>query len=56
MMYPLLTQTQRKEVKKEGTSDYLSIIDSRLGQDRLGQLLKPCFKYLGINQTHQMLC
>lgn len=45
----------RREERREGERS-LSVIDSGLGQDRLGNQFKSYFKYLGLNQTLKMLC
>ena len=45
----------RREEGREGERS-LSIIDSGLAQDRLGNQFKSYFKYFGLNQTLKMLC
>lgn len=44
--------TPKKEGRKENR---VSVIDSGLGQDRLGKWLKSYFEYFGVNQTLKML-
>lgn len=43
-----------REERREGERS-LSIIDSGLGQDSLGNQFKSYFKYLGLNQTLKLI-